>query len=456
MTGQEQDEKRQALLGELDQLLPFIQENIDRRKQDQLLDLHEEVTVTESASSAMRMPKLAALAFTLFIVGAQVYTFAGNSSEQKSRLRQFLTQTEKGDSIYLEEKEIAGGPLSTPDDQPNGTLAELEERESGRLRASKDLSDFLFQLPQVAQLPDEIEKGYGTVWDPYDPLSDTPVLFHIPRSGGTTMKVVTSTCLNLTQASNVGPAVDAAAATATELMVLTDKEQGGRYVNVDTTWPGGLYRAQLLGLGPSRIADIIVTPYFYHAADLFGDHVVGHPANPASRGKAFTIMRHPIDRAVSMYHHLVESMSHDGALDPGLRQAMEQIRSLEDYAKSPLLENNWITRFLTNTLSGELMPKHEALARKILHDKFLVGLLSDPQQSLERFMAYYGWTANGNEGIECIERNMGWDWVNRGSDYEKVEEGSRVWDLIENSNTFDIRLYEYAQVIFREQAIFFQ
>jgi hypothetical protein len=44
--------------------------------------------------------------------------------------------------------------------------------------------------------------------DPYDDLMDTPIFFHIPRSGGTTLEHVLGQCLGLIQASQVGTAVE--------------------------------------------------------------------------------------------------------------------------------------------------------------------------------------------------------------------------------------------------------
>ena len=45
-------------------------------------------------------------------------------------------------------------------------------------------------------------------------------------------------------------------------------------------------------------------------------------------------------------------------------------------------------------------------------------------------------------------------WPNR-KDHEGVEGGSLVWGLLERQNAFDVELYEYAKIIFHEQAAAF-
>jgi hypothetical protein len=45
---------------------------------------------------------------------------------------------------------------------------------------------------------------------------------------------------------------------------------------------------------------------------------------------------------------------------------------------------SWMTRFLSNTLSGELTPEHEAIAKEVLRAKCLVGMLRDKAETMRR------------------------------------------------------------------------
>jgi len=48
-------------------------------------------------------------------------------------------------------------------------------------------------------------------------------------------------------------------------------------------------------LGSSDLVDVISTPFLFETANIFkGIH---------ETGKCFTLLRHPVDRAISMYHH---------------------------------------------------------------------------------------------------------------------------------------------------------
>merc|ERR1712071_498786 len=87
-------------------------------------------------------------------------------------------------------------------------------------------------------------------------------------------------------------------------------------------------------------------------------------------GRAFTLLRDPIERAVSMYYYRTTAY---GDL---------QGTTLEEYAKGKGIENNWMTRYLTGQMEG---------AKIVLKRKFLIGFLDDIDESMFRFMKYNGW-----------------------------------------------------------------
>ena len=59
--------------------------------------------------------------------------------------------------------------------------------------------------------------------------------------------------------------------------------------------PSGILRAKTMELGSSGLVDVISTSFLFETANIFkGIH---------ETGKCFTLVRHPVERAISMYHH---------------------------------------------------------------------------------------------------------------------------------------------------------
>ena len=100
-------------------------------------------------------------------------------------------------------------------------------------------------------------------------VNDIPFYFHIPRSGGSTIKDMMGSCLGLVGASDVGFREQySLGSNATKLEIITSRE-GSRFVNVDTTSIGGIKHAKELKLVESGLADYIVTQHLYAATELF-------------------------------------------------------------------------------------------------------------------------------------------------------------------------------------------
>ena len=115
-----------------------------------------------------------------------------------------------------------------------------------------------------------------------------------------------------------------------------------------------------------------------------------------------------------------------------------------------------MTRFLSNKLGGELTVDDEALAREVLRTRALVGLLRKKHESYQRFKDYFGWRVNDAypEKVACEDKHLEWGWM--ASDYKNVAEGSEEWNALKMSNTFDMRLYEYAEKLFEAQGLMMQ
>ena len=288
------------------------------------------------------------------------------------------------------------------------------------------------------ELPALLE-GFADVDQPYNKQSDLPFFWHVPRTGGTTMNDILVDCLQLTVASNSG--VFEGHGDDVELQVV-HFDRRYNYVNVDLSTFEGIERAKKLSMVSSGIANVAVSSLLYEAATMFSQ---------INKGRLFALFRHPVERAVSLFHYLQDTQwrrSSTKNLD------LANIK-IEEFFKGGLAENNWMTRFLSNQLTkGQLEESDLDLAKEVLRRKCLVGLLKEKGQSFARFEKYFGWKFGANSDGECHEKKLQWAWPLKHR-HEEVEEGTELWDLVIRQNEFDMELYEYAKILFMEQEAIF-
>jgi len=286
--------------------------------------------------------------------------------------------------------------------------------------------------------------NYKDSWDPLE-ATDHPLFWHIPKAGGSTVKDIIGTCHRFVMATEFG--VTDGHDQDTEIAVVYPRsgpEGSGSdrspFVNVDTTTVAGIDRAQRMGFADSGLAQAIVTPFIYEANNLF---------TSTAKGRIFTVFRHPIDRAISLFYY-IQVADWEPTYSPELVNW-----SLEDYAKSPLIENNWMTRQLSNTLEGDLNDDHLKIAMEVIRRKFLVGLMTEIERTMERFERYFRWTYHVNPPNQeaCRERLLsgGSNKNASGNKKEKPAEGSEAYQLLMWQNMYDVQLYQYIEHLFEEQ-----
>jgi len=309
---------------------------------------------------------------------------------------------------------------------------------SGSNAAAADEYEYKIPPPVEKEYDAEHEfllplKHFADVSDTNRP-SDTSYFFHVPRAGGATVKAVIGKCLKLVQSSEVG--VRDGHGSDPQLSVLDVFES--KYVNVDTTTIPGIQRAVDLGLAESALADVVVSSYLHESAALF---------DLKHQGRAFIVLRDPIERATSMYWHRIKEV---GDLDTSV--------TIEDYAQGNGIENNWMCRFLTNRMTGELTKDDLEQAKTILKEKFLVGFLDDLEESMYRVMKYNGWEFSEDETEQMQEEDCIRDLAseeggsNKGDyEYEIPKRGSQAHALISWQTQFDAKLVTYAKDLFISQ-----
>jgi hypothetical protein len=246
-----------------------------------------------------------------------------------------------------------------------------------------------FQYDYVADLSSRYtKKGMETF------MKETPIFWHVPRSGGRIIIDLVSKCHSI------------------KYSVLTaDNLDDIRTTFQDPDHDG-----------------VIVSSLV---------HETMHLLDSEHYARMFTFLRHPIERAASVYanHH----KSHE--------QISEM--SFEEYAKSKYAENNWMVRYLSGKTSGEVTNDHLSVAKEVLRRKFVIGLLDQKEESAKRIQQFFApkWDPNG-EGLEEGCRRMV---VNDVQAQSSVKEGNQAWNLLVWQNKLDMKLFEYAQQLFAQQ-----
>jgi hypothetical protein len=167
-------------------------------------------------------------------------------------------------------------------------------------------------------IPARYANAFTDIRSPYIVGRDTPYFWHVPRSGGVVVKTMLSHCLGQTLAAEVGES--GGHESDVELKVVTYSDHN--YTNVNIATPEGIKHALNIGLVPSHLADTLISAHVDLIPSLF---------NANDKGRAFVLLRHPVDRSASMFYFLKDSGY------PPLRNM-----SVDEYAKSEYIENNWL------------------------------------------------------------------------------------------------------------------
>mmetsp|Transcript_11774 Transcript_11774/g.18067 ORF Transcript_11774/g.18067 Transcript_11774/m.18067 type:complete len:467 (-) Transcript_11774:87-1487(-) len=302
---------------------------------------------------------------------------------------------------------------------------------SGQERNIEDTPVVLFN--ENIEVPWQLSGLVNVFEEPYDPEKNKLYLWTIPRCGSTSIRRIASHCLGLTMASEAGKGD----ARGDSLQVVEGDRM--KYVNVDMSNPAGIERAKELGVGGWNEVDLVSSSYLYDGAGIF---------DPDHKGYMIAMFRHPIERAVSLFYNLRSNKAY--------AEQMVTLSTVEQYSRSSLVENNWMTRFLSNSLSGELTPEHEAIAKEVLRTKCIIGLLQEKAESMRRLEMLFDLKAEKSQRrYDCQEKLWYWDWPGKNR-HEPVSEGSEAWNRLYEQNSFDIRLYEYARELFKAQGKLFQ
>lgn len=134
--------------------------------------------------------------------------------------------------------------------------------------------------------------------------------------------------------------------------------------------------------------------------------------------------------------------------------------TLEDYATSHLVEDNFMTRQLSNTPPRAALDKDSLeKAKTIVCQKILVGLLDRLEESLERFERFFAWvyTANPTHQETCRNSLLA-NGVNMNASPKNAlpSADSAAYKALAERNQFDMELYKFVEKLYKHQASYIQ
>ena len=278
------------------------------------------------------------------------------------------------------------------------------------------------------------------------------------------------------------------------------------YVNFDLESPNERTLAKRAGLAESGKADYAITMgqvvsltnievlYENHICILVENTIISFCTPPISHYlqyeyldtwspehplRLFTMMRHPVDQAVSAFYYLQDA-TWERSYAPETKGW-----TIAEYVEKGRYSTDFMTRMLIDKRNerfhGELTEEDLQLAKNILREKVLIGLMTRMEESIARFDAYFhiqprndpetvqscknGLLGHGSSGTggNGYEKSSDKDAGANGSaaaakpaktnshKHPKVLEGTDDWNLLADINMWDMKLWDYAVELFEEQ-----
>mmetsp|Transcript_17997 Transcript_17997/g.51543 ORF Transcript_17997/g.51543 Transcript_17997/m.51543 type:complete len:207 (-) Transcript_17997:54-674(-) len=199
------------------------------------------------------------------------------------------------------------------------------------------------------------------------------------------------------------------------------------------------------------MVDVIFTMQFASVVPIFSQDF---------QARLFTLFRHPIDRAVSQFYYLQDA-TWERTYSPETKGW-----SVQQYAESHYADDNWVVRQLVNKpdWNMELYKEDLQLAKDILQEKFVIGLITEMEESKDRFDKYFGFGFEEEDADDCVAQVLGLPSAKNDEEtqttnshpHPKVLPDTPEWEALLKINRLDLELYDYAVALFEVQAVLFE
>jgi len=317
--------------------------------------------------------------------------------------------------------------------------------------SSRILSEYGLGRIELPSHFSNLANKYDVFRSDFDLSSVTPFYWHVAKAAGTTVHDYYSKCYTMVEASEIG----SFASHNSDGLKLVSMNGVENHINVDTSIPEGIRHAKEMDLIPSRMAQIVFSPLIVDASkELFSEE---------NQGLLFAMFRHPVKRVISLFYYL-QTATWEPTFNPELVNM-----TIDEYANSPLLEANFITRSLVDKMEGPLCMDDVMTAKKLLKEKCFVGLVEKFDESIRYFNLAYSLKPNFDVQIEgfqdsdysdkskridrleqCLVNLKGDGGSNRHK-HEALSEDSETYQTIERKNGWDMLLWKTIQEEYREQ-----
>ena len=207
-------------------------------------------------------------------------------------------------------------------------------------------------------------------------------------------------------------------------------------LNMDTSSPDGLEFSFANQIANSGKVDVIVSNYFLSGAALFTN---------AHNGKTFTILRHPAEVALSLFHYRRKA-----TWERSYRKDFNQM-TFRDYVNSDYYISNWMVRQLTATEPWvEINQSHLERARHMLKQKVFVGEIGQMDETFRQLQAHFGWKATTSD---CVHTYLHQNPTNTNTHGDiSGGRGGTAWKILVGKEKWDMSLYYYGLELFAEQS----
>jgi len=258
----------------------------------------------------------------------------------------------------------------------------------------------------------------------YPMVDIQPILWDTKRSGSKTLLDILTYCGRLVLASESAIGHEE----AETIEIFSSPDNAGHFANVNSETKEGLIRANQLGLVDSELIHVIATREIAFASELFMDKI--------RTGRVFGILRDPIEQALSDFH-----MRKALPLDNPDR--LPEDLTLSQFIESDRLISNPLTKALANVTDGTILTEsHVLAAKKMLHERVIVGLNEAFDESVRRFFQYFGWKIHDDVCLANFEAAR-----DHRNEHEQIDESSHEGKTLADRQWADKEVYEYAKTI---------